>query len=186
MNAIPARVAGVREIIMASPASPGHLSPPVIAAACIAGVDKIFRSGGPRRSARWAYGTASIPRVDKIVGPGNIYVATAKRLVFGEVSIDSIAGPSEILIISDGSGDPACIAADLLSQAEHDEQAAAVLLCTNENFAERVRKEIATQLAGLSRQSIARRSLQNFGAILVVKSVAESGEGIERARPGTS
>ena len=174
MNAIPARVAGVQEIIMASPALEGRLTSQVVAAARIAGVDEIFKIGGAQAIGAMAYGTESVPRVEKIVGPGNIYVATAKRLVFGEVSIDSIAGPSEILIISDGSGDPAFIAADLLSQAEHDEQAAAILLCTDKKFAEAVRKEIPAQLGGLPRQTIAAHSLRDFGAILVVKSLAEA------------
>ncbi len=174
MNAIPARVAGVREIIMASPALNGYVNPAVLAAARIAGVDRIFKIGGAQAIGAMAYGTKTIPKVDKIVGPGNIYVATAKRMVFGEVSIDSIAGPSEILIISDGSGDPAPIAADLLSQAEHDEQAAAILLCTSINFAKEVRKEVSTQLTQLPRRKIAERSLKDFGAVLSVKNLAEA------------
>ena len=174
MNAIPARVAGVREIIMTCPALEGRLTSQVVAAARIAGVDEIFKIGGAQAIGAMAYGTSSVPRVEKIVGPGNIYVATAKRLVFGNVSIDSIAGPSEILIISDGRGDPAALAADLLSQAEHDEQAAAILLCTNKNFAERVKAEVLAQLGGLPRRSIAGRSLRDFGGILIVKSLAEA------------
>ena len=146
MNTIPAKVAGVREIIMACPAPKGYVSPPVLAAARIAGVDEIFKIGGAQAIGAMAYGTQTIPKVDKIVGPGNIYVSTAKRMVFGEVSIDSIAGPSEILIISDGSGDPSFIAADLLSQAEHDEQAAAILLCTSRDFAREVHKEVSAHL----------------------------------------
>jgi histidinol dehydrogenase len=121
-----------------------------------------------------AYGTRCIPKVDKIVGPGNIYVATAKRMVFGEVSIDSIAGPSEILILSDGSGEPSYIAADLISQAEHDEQAAAVLVCTSRNFAEKVSSEVGKQLDLLPRKAIAERALQDFGGILIVKSLSEA------------
>ena len=121
-----------------------------------------------------AYGTQTIPKVDKIVGPGNIYVAAAKRLVFGEVSIDSIAGPSEILIISDGSGSPAHLAADLLSQAEHDEQAAAILLCTSRIFAAEVLREISRQLTELPRKPIAERSLKGFGAIFIVRSLSEA------------
>jgi len=174
MNAIPARVAGVREIIMASPAHKGRLNSAVLAAAHIAKIDKIFKVGGAQAIGAMAYGTETIPRVDKIVGPGNIYVATAKRLVFGEVSIDSIAGPSEILILSDGSGDPAWLAADLLSQAEHDEQAAAILLCVSRIFAEEVGQKVEDQLVRLPRRRIAEASLKNFGAILVVKNLSEA------------
>ena len=175
MNAIPARVAGVREIIMACPAPEGYLNPVVLAAAHIAGVDTIFKVGGAQAIGAMAYGTQTIPKVDKIVGPGNIYVATAKRMVFGEVSIDSIAGPSEILIISDGSGDPSYIAADLISQAEHDEQAAAILLCTSRRFAEKVRcGSQGSNWNLLPRKTIAERSLQDFGGILIVKSLAEA------------
>ena len=174
MNAIPARVAGVQEIIMACPATHGYLNPAVLAAAYIAGVDAIFKIGGAQAIAAMAYGTETVPKVDKIVGPGNIYVAAAKRMVFGEVSIDSIAGPSEILIISDGSGDPSFLAADLISQAEHDEQAAAVLLCISKDFAEEVLEELSRQLAILPRRGIAERSLKDFGAILIVKNLSEA------------
>ena len=174
MNAIPARVAGVREIIMACPAPKGYLNPVVLAAAHIAGVGTIFKVGGAQAIGAMAYGTKTIPKVDKIVGPGNIYVATAKRMVFGEVSIDSIAGPSEILILSDGSGEPSYIAADLISQAEHDEQAAAILVCTSRRFAEEVRSEAGKQLDLLPRKAIAERALQDFGGVLIVKSLAEA------------
>lgn len=174
MNAIPARVAGVREILMTCPAPQGYLNPAVLVAAHIAGVGGIFKIGGAQAIGAMAYGTKTIPKVDKIVGPGNIYVATAKRLVFGEVSIDSIAGPSEILIVSDGSGEPSFLAADLISQAEHDEQAAAILLCTAKGFAEKVRLEVRKQLAALPRETIARRSLENFGAFLVVRNLREA------------
>jgi histidinol dehydrogenase len=174
MNAIPAKVAGVREIVMTCPAPKGTLNPAVLAAAHIAKVDAVFKVGGAQAIGAMAYGTKTIPKVDKIVGPGNIYVATAKRMVFGAVSIDSIAGPSEILIISDGSGDPSHIAADLVSQAEHDEQAAAVLLCTSKSFAAKVRKEVSAQLAKLPRREIAGRSLKDFGAALIVKSLSEA------------
>jgi len=174
MNAIPARVAGVGEILMACPAPQGHLNPTVLAAAHIAGVGSIFKVGGAQAIGAMAYGTKTIPKVDKIVGPGNIYVAAAKRMVFGEVSIDSIAGPSEILIVSDGSGEPSFLAADLISQAEHDEQAAAVLLCTSKGFAEKVRLEVQQQLAGLPRKAIASQALKNFGALLIVKSLSEA------------
>jgi len=174
MNAIPARVAGVREVVMTCPAPRGYLNPAVLAAAHIAKVDVVFKIGGAQAIGALAYGTKTIPKVDKIVGPGNIYVATAKRMVFGEVSIDSIAGPSEILILSDGSGDPSHIAADLVSQAEHDEQAAAVLVCPSKSFAEKVRKEVSAQLAKLPRREIAERSLKNFGAVLIVKNLLEA------------
>jgi histidinol dehydrogenase len=174
MNAIPARVAGVGEILMTCPAPQGHLNPAVLAAAHIAGVGAIFKVGGAQAIGAMAYGTKTIPKVDKIVGPGNIYVAAAKRMVFGEVSIDSIAGPSEILIISDGSAEPSFLAADLISQAEHDEQAAAILLCTSKGFAEKVRLEVQKQLAGLPRKMIAARALKNFGALLIVKSLSEA------------
>jgi histidinol dehydrogenase len=174
MNAIPARVAGVPEILMACPAPRGYLNPRVLAAAKIAGVETIFKIGGAQAVAAFAYGTKTIPKVDKIVGPGNIYVAAAKRMVFGEVSIDSIAGPSEILIIADRTGVPAFLAADLLSQAEHDELASAVLLCPSRRLAERVREEVRNQAALLPRRGIAAASLRKFGAILIVKSLAEA------------
>jgi len=174
MNAIPARVAGVREILMTCPAPQGYLNPAVLAAAHLAGVGAIFKVGGAQAIGAMAYGTKTVPKVDKIVGPGNIYVAAAKRMVFGEVSIDSIAGPSEILIISDGSGNPSFMAADLISQAEHDEQAAAVLLCTSRKFAGEVRREVQKQLAELPRRTIAERSLKSFGAFLIVKTLSEA------------
>jgi histidinol dehydrogenase len=172
MNAIPARVAGVSEIVMTCPAPQGYLNPRVLAAAKTAGVETIFKIGGAQAVAALAYGTKTIPKVDKIVGPGNIFVAAAKRMVFGEVSIDSIAGPSEIFIIADGTGVPALLAADLLSQAEHDELASAVLFCTSRKLAERVRGEVRKQSALLPRRGIAAASLRKFGAILLVKSTA--------------
>jgi histidinol dehydrogenase len=174
MNAIPAKVAGVRQIIMTCPAPRGYLNPRVLAAARVAGVETIFKLGGAQAIAAMAYGTKTIPRVDKIVGPGNLYVASAKRMVFGEVSIDSIAGPSEILILSDGSSRPDYLAADLLAQAEHDEQASAVLLCTSRRLAEGVQREIRVQLSVLPRRQIAAQSIREFGAILLVKSLAEA------------
>ena len=174
MNAIPAKVAGVGEIIMVVPTPRGEINPHVLAAAQLAGVDRIFRIGGAQAIAALAYGTESVPRVDKITGPGNIYVATAKKQVFGQVDIDMIAGPSEILVINDGSGDPRHIAADLLSQAEHDELASSLLVTTDSAFADRVRKALAEQLAELPRQEIARRSLEQFGAIIVVRDLAEA------------
>ncbi len=167
MNAVPARVAGVGEIIMVVPTPGGETNPVVLAAAKIAGVDRIFRIGGAQAVAALAYGTESVPRVDKITGPGNIYVATAKKQVFGQVDIDMIAGPSEILIINDGSGDPEHAAADLLGQAEHDELASSVLVTTDENFARRTREALGRQLAALPRRTIAEAALAGYGAILV-------------------
>ena len=168
MNAIPARVAGVSEIIMVSPAAPGGLHPLVLAAADLCGIRKIFQIGGAQAVAALAYGTESVPRVDKITGPGNIYVALAKKLVYGDVDIDMVAGPSEILIVSDGSGDPAWVAADLLSQAEHDEMASSMLVTADEGFAARVFDELQARLVQLPRVTIARKSLEDHGAIIVV------------------
>ncbi|HSG95073.1 MAG TPA: histidinol dehydrogenase, partial [Afifellaceae bacterium] len=167
MNAVPAKVAGVAEVIMVVPMPGGEINPHVLAAARIAGVDRIFKLGGAQAVAALAYGTASVPRVDKITGPGNIYVATAKQLVFGQVDIDMIAGPSEILVINDGSGNAAHIAADLLSQAEHDELASSVLITTDEGFGRRVQQELERQLEQLSRAAIARQSIDAYGAIVV-------------------
>jgi histidinol dehydrogenase len=174
MNAVPARVAGVGEIIMTVPMPGGEVNPYVLAAAKIAGVDRIFKVGGAQAVAALAYGTATIPRVDKITGPGNIYVATAKRLVFGAVDIDMIAGPSEILVINDGSGEPAHLAADLLSQAEHDELASSILITTDAAFARRVEAALADQLLHLRRAEIARRSLAAYGAIIVASDLHEA------------
>ncbi|HXE98705.1 MAG TPA: histidinol dehydrogenase [Dongiaceae bacterium] len=173
MNAVPARVAGVGEIIMVAPSPGGEISPHVLVAASLSGVDRIFRIGGAQAVAALAYGTATIPRVDKITGPGNIYVATAKKLVFGQVGIDMIAGPSEILVINDGSGNPAHIAADLLSQAEHDELASSILITTDRAFAEKVAAEVELQLATLSRETIARASWERYGAIIVADTLDE-------------
>ena len=174
MNVIPAKVAGVREIIVSCPASGGILNPAILVAAHIGGIDTIFKIGGAQAIAAMAYGTQTVPQVDKIVGPGNLYVAMAKRMVFGEVSIDSIAGPSEILVISDGTGSPAWIAADLISQAEHDEQAAAILLCTSPTFGEEVQKEIRRQLIPLPRRKIAEQALRHYGAIFLVENLTEA------------
>jgi len=183
MNAVPAKVAGVGEIIMVVPMPDGVMNPHVLAAARIAGVDRIFKLGGAQAVAALAYGTASVPRVDKITGPGNIYVATAKRLVFGLVDIDMIAGPSEILVINDGSGNPVHIAIDLLSQAEHDELASAVLVTINEEMALAVQTEIETQLAQLSREKIARQSIDNYSAIIVARDLNEAIEFSNRIAP---
>jgi histidinol dehydrogenase len=174
MNAVPAKVAGVPEVIMTVPTPDGVVNPHVLAAARLAGVDKIFRVGGAQAVAALAYGTESVPRVHKITGPGNIYVATAKKMVFGQVDIDMIAGPSEILVINDGSGDPAHIAADLLSQAEHDELASSILITTDEAFAGKVAAALESQLQTLSRQTIARRSIDAFGAIVVAGSLDDA------------
>ena len=174
MNAVPAKVAGVGEIVMVAPAPGGETNPHVLAAAKLAGVDRVFRIGGAQAVAALAYGTATVPKVDKITGPGNIYVATAKKLVFGQVGIDMIAGPSEILVINDGSGNPAHIAADLLSQAEHDELASSVLITTSRSFGEKVAAEVERQLLELSRQEIARKSWDSFGVIIVAGTLDEA------------
>ena len=183
MNAIPAKVAGVGEIIMVVPMPGGEINPHVLAAAKIAGVDRIFKLGGAQAVAALAYGTESVPRVDKITGPGNIYVATAKRLVFGQVDIDMIAGPSGILVINDGSGDAAHIAADLLSQAEHDELASAILVTSSETMAADVQREVEVQLQQLNRETIARQSIDDYGAIIVAESLAEAIEFSNRIAP---
>jgi len=174
MNAVPAKVAGVGEVIMVAPAPGGETNPHVLAAAKLAGVDRVFKIGGAQAVAALAYGTGTIPRVDKITGPGNIYVATAKKLVFGQVGIDMIAGPSEILVINDGSGNPSHIAADLLSQAEHDELASSVLITTCRSFGERVAAEVERQLKELSREVIARKSWESFGVIIVAGNLDEA------------
>lgn len=174
MNAVPARVAGVEEVIMVVPMPDGVVNPHVLAAAKIAGVDRIFKLGGAQAVAALAYGTECVPKVDKITGPGNIFVATAKQLVFGQVDIDMIAGPSEILVINDGSGNPVHIAADLLSQAEHDELASAVLVTSCEKMAAAVQAEVEKQLGELSREAIARQSIDNYGAVIVASDLDEA------------
>lgn len=174
MNAVPAKVAGVPEVIMAAPTPGGDINPHVLVAARLSGVSRIFRMGGAQAVAALAYGTQTIPRVDKITGPGNIYVATAKKLVFGQVGIDMIAGPSEILIINDGSGDPAHLAADLLSQAEHDELASSILITCDRAFGERVAAEVERQLKELSRETIARKSWETYGAVIVTRTVDDA------------
>ena len=176
MNVIPARVAGVEQIVMCSPVPGGVLNPYILVAADIAGVSEIYKIGGAQAVAAMAYGTATIPKVDKIVGPGNIYVATAKRYVFGQVDIDMIAGPSEVLVIADDSADPSFVAADLLSQAEHDELASAILITPSRQMAEKAEKELERQLATLIRKDIARKSIDRFGAIVIVKDLAEAAE----------
>ena len=174
MNALPAKVAGVGEIVMAVPMPGGEVNPHVLAAAKLAGVDRVFKIGGAQAVGALAFGTESVPRVDKITGPGNIYVATAKKQVFGQVDIDMIAGPSEILVINDGSGDPQHVAADLLSQAEHDELAASILVTTDGDFAAAVREALAQQLVVLPRRDIAERSLASYGAIIVAADLDEA------------
>ena len=173
MAAIPARIAGVGEIILATPSRDGRLQP-LIAAAELAGVSRIFKIGGAQAVAALAYGTASVPQVDKIVGPGNAYVAAAKKLVFGRVAIDMIAGPSEVLIIADGTGEAAFAAADMLAQAEHDETASALLLTPDEPFAWSVAAALELQLADLPRKGIASRSLADFGAVVVTRDLPEA------------
>lgn len=174
MNAVPAKVAGVDELTMVVPAPDGELSPMVLAAAAIAGVDRVITVGGAQAVAALAYGTETIAKVDKIVGPGNIYVATAKRAVFGQVAIDMIAGPSEILVICDGLTDPDWIAMDLFSQAEHDEQAQAILLCPDADYLDKVEAAIARLLPTLSRNEIATASLKNRGALIKVADIDEA------------
>jgi histidinol dehydrogenase len=168
MNVIPARVAGVEQLVMCSPATGGSLNPYILVAADIAGVNEIYKIGGAQAVAAMAYGTATIPKVDKIVGPGNIYVATAKRYVFGQVDIDMIAGPSEILVIADDSANPEFVASDMLSQAEHDELASAILVTSSRDLAAKVDAEVERQLATLLRKEIARKAIDRFGAIVIV------------------
>lgn len=168
MNAIPAKIAGVKEIIMVTPPQKdGKPNPDILVAASVCGVDRIFMMGGAQAVAALAYGTETIPRVDKIVGPGNIYVATAKKLLFGTVDIDMIAGPSEILVLADETANPKYIAADLLSQAEHDILASAILVTTSEALADQVIKEVEEQKETLSRKEIIDASLTNYGAVIV-------------------
>jgi histidinol dehydrogenase len=171
MNALPARVAGVKEIVAVSPPHAGGEPPALLAAAYIAGVDRIHRVGGAQAVAALAYGTTTIPRVDKIVGPGNIYVATAKRLVSGIVGIDMIAGPSEVLIVADQHADPELVAADMLAQAEHDADASAIVVTPSARLAAAVERALDEQLASLPRATTAAKALRANGAILVVKSV---------------
>ncbi len=179
MNSIPAKLAGVGEIVMVTPPGrDGRVNPAILCAAKIAGVDKIFKVGGAQAIAALAYGTESVPAVDKIVGPGNAFVAEAKRQVFGKVAIDMIAGPSEILVLADGKSNPAHVAADLLSQAEHDRMASAVLVTDSEQLALQVQAEIERQLALLPREPIARPSIDNHGKIIVC---ADLWQGIEVA-----
>ncbi|MFZ6744959.1 histidinol dehydrogenase [Undibacterium sp. JH2W] len=176
MNAIPAKVAGVKEIIMVVPTPDGVKNPLVLAAAAIAGVDRVFTVGGAQAVGALAYGTATIPPVDKIVGPGNAYVAAAKRRVFGVVGIDMIAGPSEILVLCDGTTDPDWVAMDLFSQAEHDELAQSILLCPNEAYIEAVQASIIKLLPDMPRHEVIRTSLANRGALIKVRDMDEACE----------
>jgi histidinol dehydrogenase len=183
MNALPAKVAGVERLVMVVPAPDGRLNPLVLAAAGRAGVDEIYRIGGAQAVAALAYGTATIRPVDKIVGPGNAYVAAAKRRVFGTVGIDMIAGPSEILVVADRDNDPEWIAADLLSQAEHDTAAQSILVTNDASFAERVAQAVAHRLAALPRRDIAAASWERHGAIIVVRGWDETPAIIDRVAP---
>ena len=184
MNAIPATIAGVSEIVMITPpGKDGNISPVILAAAQIAGVNQVIKVGGAQGIAALAYGTQSVPKVDKITGPGNIYVATAKKMVFGEVDIDMVAGPSEILIIADEQANPAHVAADLLSQAEHDVRAAAVLLTPSGDMAEAVTVELEYQMAMLPRGETARESMENQGKIVITQSLEQAMEWSNRYAP---
>ncbi|MCC8016647.1 MAG: histidinol dehydrogenase [Clostridiales bacterium] len=175
MNAVPAKIAGVKEIIMVTPpAAGGNPNPNIMAAAAVAGVDKVFLCGGAQAVAALAYGTEKIPKVDKIVGPGNIFVATAKKLLYGVVDIDIVAGPSEILIVADGTARPSFIAADLMSQAEHDKMASAILLTTSEAVARAAAKEIERQIKFLERQEIIESSLENYGEIIICEDLKQA------------
>lgn len=175
MNVLPAKVAGVQKIVMATPCNrEGKVNPATLVAADLTGVQEIYKVGGAQAIAALAFGTKSIPKVDKIVGPGNIYVALAKKAVFGYVSIDSIAGPSEILVLADGTANPRYVAADLLSQAEHDELASAILITTSQKLAEQVSKEVEQFTGQLSRKAIIEKSLENYGYILVAKTLEEA------------
>ena len=182
MNVLPAKVAGVERIIMTTPpGADGRVNPGTLVAAHIAGVDEIYKVGGAQAIAAMAFGTQSIPKVDKITGPGNIFVALAKKACFGYVSIDSIAGPSEILVIADETANPRYVAADLLSQAEHDELASAILITTSKTLADQVSVEVDRFVANLSRREIIEKSLNNYGYILLVDSLDEAAENMKEA-----
>ena len=175
MNAIPAKIAGVEELVMVTPpAKDGSANPDILAAAAVAGVDRIYLMGGAQAVAALAYGTETVPRVDKIVGPGNIYVATAKRLLYGTVDIDMVAGPSEILIVADDTANPAFLAADLMSQAEHDVLASAILLTTSERIARETVSALKEQVRSLSRRKIIEQSLLDYGAVIICRTLDEA------------
>ena len=183
MNALPAKIAGVREIIMVVPTPGGEKNPLVLAAAALAGVDRVFGIGGAQAIGALAYGTSTVPQVDKIVGPGNAYVAAAKRRVFGVVGIDMVAGPSEILIVCDGSTDPDWIAMDLFSQAEHDELAQAILLAPGAHYIDQVAASMERQLAGLPRRDVIKAALEKRGALIEVRDVEEACELVNKIAP---
>ncbi len=183
MNAIPAKVAGVGEIVMVVPTPRGERNPLVLAAACIAGADRVFTLGGAQAVGALAYGTATVPAVDKITGPGNAYVASAKRRVFGKVGIDMIAGPSEILVLADGSTPPDWVAMDLFSQAEHDELAQSILLCPDADYIARVQAGIERLLPGMPRRDVIRASLEGRGALIRTRSMEEACEISNRIAP---
>lgn len=183
MSAIPAKIAGVKEIVMVTPPQQDGINPAVLAAAKLAGVSTIYQVGGAQAVAALAYGTESIPKVDKIIGPGNIFVATAKKQVFGTVSIDMVAGPSEIGILADDSANPREIAADLLSQAEHDKRARAMLITNSEDFAKKVNAEVERQLKTLPRQEIARAAVNNRGFIAIMKNIPDMFELMNEVAP---
>ena len=183
MNAIPAKVAGVGRLVMVVPTPDGIVNPLVLAAARIAGVDEVYRVGGAQAVAALAFGTATIAAVDKIVGPGNAWVAEAKRQVFGTVGIDMIAGPSEILVLADGENDPEWIAADLLSQAEHDASAQSILITDDAEFATRVERAVERQLKLLPRETTAAKSWADFGAVITVGSLADAVPLVDRLAP---
>ena len=183
MNAVPAKVAGVQRIVMVTPATGGAINPLTLAAAKLAGISEIYRVGGAQAVAALAYGTATIAPVDKIVGPGNAYVAAAKRAVFGRVGIDSIAGPSEILVVADGANDPAWIAADLLSQAEHDQSSQSILITDDADFADRVAAAVEAQLKELPRREIAEASWRTHGAIIVVAKLEDAAPLVDAIAP---
>lgn len=183
MNAIPAKVAGVGELVMTVPTPDGHVNDLVLAAARISGVDRVFRIGGAQAVAALAYGTETVPRVDKIVGPGNIYVATAKRLVFGEVGIDMIAGPSEVVIVADGSVDPDWVAMDLFAQAEHDELAQSILITTDKDYVDKVARAIDRLLPEMERRDIIAAALAGQGALIGVPDLERAAELVNRIAP---
>ncbi len=184
MNAVPAQIAGVSRIIMTTPAnSEGKINPYTLATASVLGITEIYKVGGAQAIAALAYGTESVPKVDKIVGPGNIYVALAKQAVFGQVSIDSVAGPSEITIIADETANPGFVAADMLSQAEHDPQASSILITPDKKLALAVKQELINQTAKLERKEIIEQSLRNFGLILLVNNIEEAVEAANKIAP---
>ncbi|HBH86409.1 MAG TPA: histidinol dehydrogenase [Syntrophaceae bacterium] len=183
MASVPAQIAGVREIILVTPSKDAKVNPLIAAAAKLCGITKVFKIGGAQAIAALAYGTETIPKVDKIVGPGNAYVTAAKKMVYGQVAIDMLAGPSEVLIIADTTADASFIAADMLSQAEHDEMASAICVTPDKNLAKEVASEMETQLAGLKRNAIAACALKDFGAIIVTKDMDEAVSVVDRFAP---